>query len=292
MDNKQFNITENPLLFQISDLVSVRLSDTLKKFSKLNWQTFEIIVSHGISEESEAKKIVVELLIEQYGKCVSEDTVWRSIKFLINVDALRVQKINTGYRIFNVLMLTEVGRMLYMKCTKKNPPRFEHEQIIKDHANLTHGYMIKDVKNILESKYHFSSVSMNRRENTIRLENGMICISDIIASSGLKRYFFEVECGNHNQHDFNEKFNKLKMLTNDIFIVGQNRDRVTRILKPQIEDWIRAVGKEYLKLRNTTVRLTSISDLNAGNMTYIFDPHTDEPICCFDKKKKEVNRHA
>ena len=98
---------------------------------------------------------------------------------------------------------------------------------------------------------------------------------------------YEVECGNHNQADFNDKCNKILAVSRKIIIVGQNRDIVTRILKPQVEKWIQTVGKDVLKMVGMKVYLFGMSDLAAGQITYYYDINFEEPSCCFKKPKKE-----
>ena len=95
-----------------------------------------------------------------------------------------------------------------------------------------------------------------------------------------------MECGNHHQSDFNAKCSKLISL-GKMIIIGQNRDRVTRILKPQVEDWIRSVGKKLLYMSGTKVYLYSITDFAKGRITYYYDMVTEEPACCFKKERKE-----
>ncbi len=59
--------------------------------------------------------------------------------------------------------------------------------------------------------------------------------------------YYEVECGTHNQAEFNAKCNKLRSITRNITIISKNRDIMTRILVPQIERWIKSVGIDLLR---------------------------------------------
>ena len=97
---------------------------------------------------------------------------------------------------------------------------------------------------------------------------------------------YEVECGNHHQSDFDAKCSKLIAL-GKVIIIGQNRDRVTRILKMQVEAWIKHIGKERLHRSGIKVYLYSITDLVKDQITYYYDMVTDEPVCCFKKERKE-----
>ncbi len=289
MYNEKYQAEQTEIPDFRGNTVSITIDEITKEFNKTDWRTFEIIVSKGISEEKDAKRIVVDTMIDEDFKCVSEDTVWRSIKALVLAHVFQVKKINTGVRIFNLLILTEIGRIIYMKKYRKNPPIFEHERILRDHGSYLHGYMIKDLKGILEKMGRYDTVTIGRSENFIHLGDGRSCIPDVIATKGSHRDYFEVECGNHNQRDFDEKCNKLKVITRNIVIVIQNRDRATKALKPQVESWIRSVGRSVLQMTGTRVYLTSISDLKAGKWSYIYDMTSDEPICCF-KKQEEGGR--
>ena len=148
-------------------------------------------------------------------------------------------------------------------------------------------YLIKDVKKILEDKKIYDEISTERKKNFIRIGDGRASIPDIVCKSGNARFYYEVECGTHKQLDFNEKCNKLSMLTREIIIVGQNRQIVGGILKRQVETWI---AKEWASLapKDVEVYLTTISDLKNDNWTYCYDMDTSEPRCnCpIDRHKK------
>lgn len=67
-----FEENDAPLLGGNSAVIT--LDEIAGKFSETNWRVFEIIVSKGISEEKDAKRIVVDTMIEEDRECVSEDT--------------------------------------------------------------------------------------------------------------------------------------------------------------------------------------------------------------------------
>lgn len=111
-------------------------------------------------------------------------------------------------------------------------------------------------------------------------------IPDIIACFDGGQNCFEVECGHHNQSDFNTKCNKLIAL-GDIVIIGQNRDLVTRLLKPQVDRWIKTKGKNVIAMSGVKVYLYSLTDFAKGQITYYYDMMSDEPVCCFKKQGEE-----
>lgn len=266
------------------DMLLVRLKDYDKKLSELDWRIFKIIVAGGISEEKEAKEMAITRLIEEYRLCISEDTAWRSIKSLVKIGLYDAVKMFTGYRNFNILILTDIGAQLYRLKNKKEPPIQEHKILKSQHASVLHGYMVKDTAAILKKKQLYKIVSTSRKGNLIKLHDGRTLIPDVIGMRENRSIdCYEVECGNHNQDDFNAKCNKLIAVSNRVFIIGQNRDRVTRILKPQIENWIKAAGKRHLTDSGVKVYLYSITDLAKDQVTYYYDMVSDEPVCCFKK---------
>ena len=263
----------------------VNYEDIEIQLKPIHWRALWIIVSRGISEETVAINVLIESYIDLDNKYISEDTAWRAIRVLITLGLFEVNKIKTGYRNFDILILTGAGKHFYIKKFRKNPPVPEYMRILKDHASLIHGYMIKDVKHILEETGIYKSVSMSRLSNVIHLRGGKSVIPDLVCQTDNNQYYYyEVECGNHNQRDFNTKCNKLKEITTDIYIIGQNRTTVTKKLKPQVEKWIESVGKYQLWMSDVYVYLYSISDLKADKTTYFYDMESKEPICCFDKK--------
>ncbi|MBO4694279.1 MAG: hypothetical protein J5659_07820 [Clostridia bacterium] len=275
----QYNDGDDPF-------VSLKISDLVGGFVDLDWKTFRIIVSEGISEEKEAIETVSTRLIREDCYFYNYTSIWRVVKKLVNTNMFKSVEINTGYRIFNILVLTTIGTIAYMEKFKKNPAKAEHERIMANHGSILHGYMIKDVKSILE-KLGYANVTIERKENCIKLFDDRQIIPDVIGRKNGTVQFFEVECGNHNQGDFNDKCDRLKAITRNINIVAKNRyDAKTKLL-PQIESWVRK-RRDILIMNDVKVYLTTMKDLSKQKRTYIFDPNLDKPICCFERRKKEV----
>ena len=270
-------------------MTEIEMSGFAAKLSDFDWKVFEIIVANGISEEKIAKEVCVRELIRNNEPCVSENTVWRSIKFLVNLNLFDVIKTITGWRTINILELSVFGRMMYVNAFRKNPPDQEHDRIRAEHANIHHGYMIKDTAEILRNKFDYWSVTIGRKENTITFHDGLSCIPDVRAmrhDGGMD--CFEVECGNHHQVDMDNKLTKLCRLDCRIILVGQNREVVCRVLKRQVDSWVAHIGREKLLARRKQVILTTITDLSKGKATYLYNFESDEPICFIERKRREV----
>lgn len=97
--------------------------EDIKKLMKpMHWLAFEVIVSQGISEEKEAKQAIIDKIILELKDIVSDDAAWRYIKHLVTLRLFEVKRVDTGYRQFNVLVITEIGRILYMLHFRKKVP--------------------------------------------------------------------------------------------------------------------------------------------------------------------------
>ncbi len=262
--------------------------ELLPRFTPRDWDVFHMIVSSGISEECEAKRLIVDLTIQRHEKCISEDTAWLSIKSLIKLGILKSERLPTGYRTFNLLTVTILGKQLYRMAFKKEPPEQEHIALVREHASLEHGYMIKDVKKILDKSGVYQDVSIDRKKNQILLNDGRSMIPDVIAKVNGRTFdYYEVECGTHNQSEFNAKCNKLRSITRNITIVGKNRDIITRILVPQIERWIKSVGIDLLRRIGETVTVCSMTDFARRKATYSLDLDKGKMVCHFKPEKED-----
>lgn len=244
----------------------------------VHWDTLKFLIESGASEMSTAK-LAIRKGFASKGEPISADTANRNIKHLVTLMVLTQERINTGVRWFTVLNLTDTGRRLYIDKFLEKPVENEYQRIVREHGNAEHGYIIKDVAQILEDTGRYRSVSMSRRGNTITLPNNRVCIPDIVCCQSNSIEYYEVECGNHHQSDFDDKCNKLKSITQNLYFVTQNKEIAENRLKPQIEKWIATCGKEQLRLSGITVYLTSISDLAMQKWSYVFNMKDDKPIC-------------
>lgn len=247
-----------------------------------------MIVSSGVSEECEAKILIVDLTIQRHDKCISEDTAWLSIKSLIKLGVLKSERLSTGYRTFNLLTVTTLGKQLYRTTFKKEPAEQEHIAFVQEHASLEHGYMIKDVKKILDKSGVYREVSIDRKRNRILLNDGRSMIPDVIAKiDGITFDYYEVECGTHNQAEFNAKCNKMLSVTRDINIIGKNRDIITCVLVPQIERWIKSVGIDVLRRIGETVTVCGMTDFARRKKTYSLDLNKGKMVRHFKPEKED-----
>ena len=265
------------------------VSDVASRFSDLHWSVFEIIVSNGVSRQKDAVEIAVKSLPFALKKYISPYSVWRAIDYLTSMRIFFVKQISTGLKPFNILILSDVGLMLYINTFKKKPAETEYEKLIREHGSAEHGYLIKAAEDVLKKVYKFERTTTGRSENRVPLGDGRVCIPDIIGYSSEGVAYFEVECGNHNIYDFCDKCDKLMVIARHIYFIVKNRSDAKEKLYPQIEFWMKRSRSDILEFHNK-VYLTSIKDFYNGKYTYIFDPMLDKPVCCFERKKSDANK--
>lgn len=263
-------VANGKLYVQKLELITEQMKDH-------HWEALKVIVESGVSEVSRAKSLLIEK-VRDNGEVISYEKATRIIKHLTTLLLFSQIKINTGIRWFMILTLTETGRTLYIDRNHKEPAETEYQRLVREHDNAEHGYIIKDVCQILKDTGKYRSVSMSRKSNMIKTSDNRTCIPDIVCCMKDGIEYYEVECGNHHQSDFNDKCDKLKSITPNLFFVAPNRETVDKKLKPQIEGWIRTHGRQLLQISGTVVYLTSISDLAAGRWTYVYNMQDDKPI--------------
>lgn len=253
---------------------------------QIHWDALRLIVEYGVSEMSKAKMLIYEQL-KDGNEPIGSDKASRIIKHLVTLMIFKQIKVSTGIRWFMVLSLTEVGSKIYFDAYHKKPAETEYQKIVREHENATHGYTIKDAVQILEDTGRYRSVSMSRRGNLIKLPDGRVSVPDIVCCLPNSIEYYEVECGNHHQSDFDDKCDKLKSFTQNLFFITPNREIAEKKIKPQIEQWIKSRGRSLLLLSNITVYLTSISDLAAGRWTYVFNMQDENPVFTPTPPKKK-----
>lgn len=272
--------------------ITVMVKEIEDKLSPLMWKVFYIVVSNGFSKESEIKDYVVRFLIEKEMQCYGKDAIYRAIKNLIAINAFKTIRISTGIRTFNILELTDVGRMLFMKRFLKEPPESEMEKILSAHSSYDHGYMVEEVKNILENRGGFELVSTDRKANRIKLKDDESCIPDVITKDHWGYTFYEVECGTHNYDDFYRKCNKLIQVTRTLMFIGPGRNVVEKKLLPKITGWVKNVKPEFLRANNISIKVASMYDFKQGKWTYSYDMNQGLPVCNIRNSKKKENANG
>lgn len=89
-----YNLTEKEIIENENNVVF--RNDILKKMNPRDKEIFRIIVSSGVSEEKDAKEIIIETFINHHMHAISTDTAYQSIKTLSNLGLLDKIRISTG----------------------------------------------------------------------------------------------------------------------------------------------------------------------------------------------------
>lgn len=254
----------------------IDLDKFMEDITQPMWMVIRTIGEQGINEQSEIKAYILQNLVGS-DTSVNDSTINIAIANLMRKQILKRIKIVCGNRWFYIFELDEMGIRAYIGKFNKKPVISEAQKLIKEHDNIKHGYLIKEASSIIKSKKLYESVSTSRKLNYIRLPNGKACIPDITCASHSKIDYFEVECGNHNQEDFNDKCNKYRMVTKTIhFIVPQNE--VLKTIQSQVSAWIKSCGgHQVLQKGEMCVKITTMKKLLENKWEVVYDMSSDEP---------------
>lgn len=245
------------------------------QMTPLMWSIIQVIGGEGLCEFPEIKSRCLELSKPEDN--VNITTLNNALTALRNIGAItKKTKVNTGVRWFYVYELTELGYRIYVDRFKKQPVESEITKLVREHDNLRHGYYIKDAAGILRNNYDYTTVSTSRKANYIRLPNSKGSIPDIICADGTHTDYFEVECGNHQQADFNDKCNKLAQITQNLYFIVPDAETMNRKLSPQIEAWIRST-KGNLSKAHIVVYLTTMKKLADKKWSLVYDLSSKTP---------------
>ncbi len=264
--------------FKVVDIEEIK-----KAMTELMWQYLDVLGSKGLTEYPEVRAEIVRCA----EKKTSDSAVYNAHNGMLASGLITAEKIKTGSRWFLGVELTQLGSQIYVEKHGKPPVESEMRALIREHDNLKHGYTIKDASRILRDTKKYKSVSTHRRANTISLDGGKRCIPDIVCCGDGVIDYYEVDCGNHRQSEFNDKCNKLKSITKNLYVIAPSRDIMLDKLKPQIEKWIASCGGPFaLAKSNITVYLTSIYDLANGKWALIYNMESEEPLCLVQFRRK------
>ncbi len=180
---------------------------------------------------------------------------------LIKVDSTVRHPLKRRYAVYT---LTDKGEEKFKSEFNKAPVVSESVALTKDHDNLEHALGIRAVLSLMLESGEYSFVSMDRSDNTIRLDNGRTYIPDIVVKGQVpgKPYpftaYFEYERGTHHQDDFNDKMDKAEMVNRRVHIICPGNKEV-RIIENKVERYIRARGADNLKeKRLRSIRITTL----------------------------------
>ena len=279
MVSKSKTVTGKQQDFKVVDMEEIK-----QTLTELMWNYLSVLGSNGLNEYPEVKAEILRVS----EKKVSDSAIYNAHNSLVSAGFITAEKIRTGSRWFLGVELTQLGIQVYIDQFGRSPVESEMKALIREHDNLHHGYAIKDASRMLSDTGRYKSISTHRRANTINLDGGRRCIPDIVCCGDGVIDYYEVDCGNHKQSEFEDKCNKMKAITKNLYFVAPTRDDMLNKLKPQIEKWISSCGGPLvLANSNITVYLTSLYDLSVGKWAYIYNMESEEPVCLIKFRKKE-----
>ena len=249
-------------------LVQVDANDIVRRMNVRRWYLLEVIGTTGMCEASEISDYAKKNYKQTDGEKITENGIRYEMKALTDSGCL-ISDSNVTHPLksrFAVYFLSDIGKRIYLDHFGKEPVLSERDRLIAQHDNLEHGIGIKYLKGILEKSGKYETVSMDRKENTIILDDNAKYIPDIKVSGKTPRgnhtfaAYFEYERGTHSQSDFNVKLNRMAKATRTLNIVCPNAITVDELIK-KTRKWVELRGGRE-KVSNLTVRITTLTRLN------------------------------
>lgn len=186
--------------------------------------TFEIemikyIASSGKSEQSEIIKG-----FKSQNKTYGDNAISDCVRDLNERKVINKITESTSLQSKLILLeLTELGKELFLLESGKKPKLSEIEYMKRNHASLKHGYLIKQIANLLRIQ-GYKDVSYESEKNTIVLNDNRRYVPDIVSKIDEKTItYWEVEYAHHNDNDFFEKIDKAAKVTSTLYIVASDK---------------------------------------------------------------------
>jgi len=253
---------------RVVEAMMVDVGDIRERMNERKWLVLEVIGSTGYYERSQLKTAFIDLYKKRSDsdRKITDGGFSYELKNLVDLGAL-VLDTNIQHPLksnFGVYSLSEIGKRLYEQQFGKKPVASERDALIAQHDNLEHGLGIKTLKEIMEATGSFSSVTMDRQTNTIRIDDTSTYIPDIIARDKAKGFtmYLEYERDTHNQSNFNIKLNKMAKVTKYLNIVAPNIGTAEGLIA-KVDKWIELRGG-HKTLRGIRVRITTLKRLEGA----------------------------
>ena len=238
-------------------LVAVDIDKAKDALGEVEMAIIEIMGKEGISLYPEILSKCVEE--RKYTESKVKTAFGRLEQYkVIAGEMVQTAKIKRGVRIAD--LTDEVGKPIFKDKFGANPVESEKARTIKDHGNLAHGYSIKETALILEG-LGYQNVTTGRVENKISIGDNKYWVPDVIGINPItgKKEYFEVEFGNHNADNFDDKMTKANLKANILrFIVPS--ELVKTKIKNKVEHWR---ASQNPKLATMEISIGTVSDLES-----------------------------
>lgn len=149
-----------------------------------------------------------------------------------------------------VFELSEVGVSLYIYMNKKKPVECEMRMIKREHDNLSHGYAILQLYELMKTdKETYADVCIENRKLGIRTNENRakeFYIPDIKFKENNKyTTYYEYERGTQTVNDYEYKLEKMIKVTKYIYFITENKD-VSEKINKIIQNWAKKKNPKVL----------------------------------------------
>lgn len=240
-------------------ITTVSFEDIKSKLREEEMEFLKILGKKGYSLYPEIEEILKENLGFTSSKVLSVYNNLRSLRVIDVLDGDNVVKTFLRTNGVRVLWLNkEIGVPIYIELFKEKPVKPEKDKLIEENDNLAHGYSIKETCDVLK-ELGYLNISMDRKENTIKLDSNKLWIPDIIADDPVskKKIYFEVEYANHTKDEFETKLTKANLRASTLRIITNSVINKSRLIR-KVETWI---SKKESKSTSMLISVGSFKEL-------------------------------
>ena len=240
-------------------ITTVSFEDVKSKLREEELEFLKILGTKGYSLYPEIEEILKENLGFTSSKVLSVYNNLRSLRVIDVLDGDNIVKTFLRTNGVRVLWLNkEIGVPIYIELFKEKPVKPEKDKMIEENDNLAHGYSIKETCDVLK-ELGYLNISMDRKENTIKLDSNKLWIPDIIADDPVskKKIYFEVEYANHTKDEFETKLTKANLRASTLRIITNSVINKSRLIR-KVETWI---SKRESKSTSMLISVGSFKEL-------------------------------
>lgn len=232
-------------------IIGINLDETRNALGDIDYDTITYMGKTGVSLYPEILKYLLD-------KGYTESKVKTSFAKLeqykiVTGELVKTAKIKRGVKVYE--LTSEIGRLLYKEKTGLNAVESEKSKVCRDHDNLVHGYSILETAKTLET-LGYLDVSTDRKANSISIGQNKYYIPDIIGLNPItkQKEYFEVEFGNHNTVNFDEKLTKANLIARNLRFVVPSEIIKTNILN-KVNHWkaTQVAQKSTMKISIATI---------------------------------------
>lgn len=241
-------------------IIGIDLEETRNALGDIE---YDVILEMGKTGVSLYPEILKYLLDKGYTESKVKTAIAKLEQYkVINGELVKTAKIKRGVKVYE--LTSEIGRLLYKEKSGLNAVESERSKVIKDHDNLVHGYSILETAKTLET-LGYLDVSYSRKNNSIPIGQNKYYIPDIIGLNPItkQKEYFEVEFGNHNTMNFDEKLTKANLIARNLRFVVPSEIIKTNILN-KVNHWKASAPAQKSTMKISIATITDLENKNFG----------------------------